>query len=121
MNINQANKGIYILCMLLFISALPAVGAARGIEGVEVSASETSRSGQLVSELSGMGIASSGKEGGAVPNRQLPEAGDNAKTRSKDLTAFFLIGFIINITVMAFFFFWARGQLRKGRDSKETM
>ncbi len=39
--------------------------------------------------------------------------GDTANAKRKGLTAFFVIGFIVNILLIGVFLFWAAGQWRK--------
>ena len=70
---------------------------------------------------SGSKVEEMGHEPGSVQSERTPAPagplsgarGDAGGGEQKDLTAFFVIGFIINILLIGAFMFWAVGQWRK--------
>ena len=74
---------------------------------------EIQHSGSRAEEM-GHEPGSAQSERTPAPARPLSGArGDAAGGEQKDLTAFFVIGFVINILLIGAFMFWAVGQWRK--------
>lgn len=73
---------------------------------------ENQRSDSTVDEV--------GQESGSMQSGHSPDSvgslsggrGDAARGKEQDLTAFFAVGFIVNILLIGAFLFWARGQWR---------
>lgn len=104
---------VFSFAVLLAFSVTATGEGTRIVVELQDHATETRYPGSRVEEM-GYEPGSLQSERTSAPAGAFSgDRGDTAGGDQKDLTAFFVIGFIINILLIGAFLFWAAGQWRK--------
>lgn len=102
--------GLFSVLVLFAASVLASDQQSRGVDEPRTPSPET----PLAASMAGDGFTAAGSVRPAVTPKPLFGAqGDATGKEKKDLTAFFVIGFVINILLIGVFVAWARAQWRR--------